>query len=465
MLVSNSTSVPPNRFNLRHLASPHSLSSLSSWGFSVATLRVISFFGSLGFLFMAYLLSRNRQAIRWRPIIWGVILQWTFALLALGIPALQLKGPLRFAFDAANDAVNKTLDYTLEGSRFLFGNLLDTDKFGFIFAFQVLPTIIFMAALMSVLYQMGAMQPIVQGLARIMQKFMGTSGAESLSQAANIFVGQTEAPLVVKPFVKDMTESELLAIMIGGMASVAGGVLAAYTGMLRSQIPDIAGHLVTASFMSAPCSFAISKLLIPETGHPKTLGKLPEEAKKKAYTNLLEAAAGGAAEGLSLALNVAGMLLAFIALIALVNGCLGAVGDWIGFGNWSTRLPGTPEGARLSFELILGWLFAPLAWLMGIPWNEIMQSGALLGEKTVLNEFVAYLHLAQKSEAFSPRSTIILSYALCGFANFSSIAIQIGGIGGMAPNRKSDLARLGILSVIGGTLSTFMMAAIAGVLI
>lgn len=413
---------------------------------------MIGFIGVFVFLSIAYGMSKHRAKVSWRVVIWGTILQWSFAVFALGIPALGVPGPLRFAFNAANDGVNKILDYTIEGSRFIFGSLLDSDKFGFIFAFQVLPTIIFVASLMAVLYQLGAMQPVVKGLAVVMQKFMGTSGAESLSAAANIFVGQTEAPLVVKPFVKDMTQSEMLAVMVAGMASVAGGVLAAYTGMLRGQIPDIAGHLLTVSFMSAPSSLVIAKLLLPETETPKTLGKIPPEAHKKVYTNTIEAAAGGAAEGLTLALNVAGMLLAFIALIALINGLLGALGG----------LFGAPD---LTLQWILGWLFAPLAFLMGIPWSECIQAGALLGEKTVLNEFVAYMHLAEQSSAFSERSAVILSYALCGFANFSSIAIQIGGIGGMAPERKTDLARLGIISVVGGTLSTFMMAAMAGVLL
>lgn len=427
--------------------------------------RLISFIGVFAFLFIAYALSANRSKVSLRLVIWGSILQWSFALLALGIPALGIPGPLRFAFDAANDGVNKVLDFTLEGSKFIFGDLMTINKFGFIFAFQVLPTIIFMAALMAVLYQIGIMQPLVHVLAKLMQKTMGTSGAESLSNAANIFVGQTEAPLVVKPFVKDMTDSELLAIMVGGMASVAGGVLAAYTGMLKEFIPDIAGHLVTASFMSAPASLLIAKVLIPETTKPKTLGKLPAEANQKAYTNILEAAAGGAAEGLTLAFNVAGMLLAFIALIAMINGILGGLGDWIGFSSWGAVLAHHGETPRLSFELLLGWAFAPFAWLMGVPWAECQSAGALLGQKTVLNEFVAYLNLAKQQALFTPRTGIILSYALCGFANFSSIAIQIGGIGGMAPNKKGDLARLGIISVVGGTLSTFMMAAIAGVLI
>lgn len=415
--------------------------------------RIISLLGTLAFLLIAYLLSNNRTKINWRIVIWGMLMTWAFALLALGIPALKVAGPLRFIFDGANDAVIKLLDYTMEGSRFLFGDLMLIPKNGFIFAFQVLPTIIFMAALMSVLYQLGVMQPIVHSLAVVMQKFMGTSGAESLSNAANIFVGQTEAPLVVKPFVADMTESELFAVMVGGMASVAGGVLAAYTGMLREHIPDIAGHLVTASFMSAPASFVIAKIMIPETKIPKTLGKIPKEATQRAYSNILEAAAGGAAEGLGLALNVAAMLLAFIALIALINGTLSWLGGFAGL------------SFPLTFDVILGWLFSPLAWLMGISWSECVAAGALLGQKTALNEFVAYLHMAEGAGQFSPRTGIIMSYALCGFANFSSIAIQIGGIGGMAPHRKGDLAKLGIRCVIAGSLATFLMAAIAGVLV
>lgn len=420
--------------------------------------RFISFLGVFAFLGIAYGLSTHRKKINWRVIIGGGLLTWVFALLALGVPALQIEGPLKFAFDSANTAILKVLDYTTEGSLFIFGNLMSTEKMGFIFAFQVLPTIIFMAALMSVLYQLGVMQPIIHGLAIVMHRFMRTSGAESLSNAANIFVGQTEAPLVVKPFIKDLTQSELLAVMVGGMASVAGGVLAAYTGMLKEQIPDIAGHLVTASFMSAPAAFIIAKLMLPETETPKTLGRIPKEAQQKAYTNIIEAAAGGASEGLVLALNVAGMLLAFIALIALMNGLLSGFGDLIAFDQWS-------NGKKLSAELLLGWFFSPLAWLMGVPWNECLSAGSLLGQKTVLNEFVAYFNMAQMSDSFSERSRVILSYALCGFANFSSIAIQIGGIGGMAPERKKDLARLGIKSVIGGTLTTLLMGAVVGVLI
>lgn len=315
-----------------------------------------------------------------------------------------------------------------------------------------------MASLMAILYQLGWMQKIIHVLAVLMHKVLHTSGAESLSNAANIFVGQTEAPLVIKPFIAKLTQSELFAVMVGGMASVAGGVLAAYTGLLKTSIPDIAGHLITASFMSAPAAFVMAKIMIPETEKPTTMGGLPNEAHEKAYSNVLEAAAGGASEGLSLALNVAAMLLAFIALIALLNGILGSLGDALG---WSKFLP----DKKLTLELLLGIVFAPLAWFMGIPWSECLQAGNYLGQKTVLNEFVAYFNLAQNAGSFSNRTLTILSYALCGFANFSSIAIQIGGIGGMAPERKKDLAKLGILSVVAGSLATFFMAAIAGVLI
>lgn len=413
--------------------------------------RLISFIGAFIFLAIAYLISKSRRKVSWRLVIIGTALTWLFAFLAIGIPALNIPGPMQFIFSAANSAVVHLLKFTEEGSRFVFGDLVNTSKIGFIFAFQVLPTIIFMASLMAVLYQIGFMQPVVHFLAVIMQKLMGTSGAEALSNAANIFVGQTEAPLVIKPFVSKMTQSELLAVMVGGMATVAGGVLAAYTGMLRSFIPDIAGHLLTASFMSAPAAFVMAKLLLPETETPQTLGGVPPEAKKKAYSNVLEAAAGGASEGVYLAINVAAMLLAFIALIALVNGVLGWLGQLLGL--------------SISFEILLGWFFAPFAWLMGIPWTECIEAGALLGQKTILNEFVAYFNFASSGQSMSPRTAIILSYALCGFANFSSIAIQIGGIGGIAPERKADLAKLGILAVIGGTLATFLTAAIAGVLI
>lgn len=411
--------------------------------------------GALGlvvFIFLTWLCSENKKQVSFKIIAWGLGLQFIVGFLVLGIPALNLTGPLRPLFDGLNTAIVQLLNFTLEGSRFIFGNLVDSEKSGFIFAFQVLPTIIFMGSLMAVLYHWGWMQKIVKSMAYVMQKTLKTSGAESLAVAANVFVGQTEAPLVIKPYINGMTRSELLSLMTGGMATVAGGVLAAYVGLLKDRLPDIAGHLLTASLMSAPAALMLAKILLPETSTPLTLKAVPPQKDDEAYANTIDAAAGGAGEGLKLALNVAAMLLAFIALLALINACLGMLGEWI-------------FDAPLTLQVILGWLLSPIAWLMGIPWSEAQISGALIGEKIVLNEFVAYLHLSQLQESLSDRTLIIMSYALCGFANFSSIAIQIGGIGALAPMRKAELAQLGMKAVFGGSVAAFMTASIAGLLI
>lgn len=431
--------------------------------------RWMGILGLLFFVIISFFLSERRRNVSWRLVGWGLILQIALALAVLGIPALGIEGPLRMFFDLANQAILGLLNFSEEGSRFIFGNLVDIEKSGFIFAFRVLPSIIFMAALMAVLYQLGIMQKIVNTIAWVMQRFMGISGAESLSTAANIFVGQTEAPLLIKPYVGSLTRSELFTVMVGGMASVAGGVMAAYVGLLRDRIPDIAGHLLTASVMSAPAALVVAKIMIPETERPVTLGNSPQAGQDPLDRNIIEAAARGAHEGLYLSLNVAAMLLAFIALISMVNTLCVHLGHWISFESWGkTWVPEhvlNGKSLELSFELILGWIFSPMAWLMGIPWHEAGAAGSLLGEKLVFNEFVAYLHLSQISEHLSERSMIILSYALCGFANFSSIAVQIAGIGGMAPERKSELAELGIRSIIGGSFAAFMTATIAGILI
>ncbi|NQZ02539.1 MAG: NupC/NupG family nucleoside CNT transporter [Bdellovibrionales bacterium] len=431
--------------------------------------KLAGILGLFAFLGFAYALSENRSQVNRKIIYWGLSLQLILALLILGVPALGLPGPLKFLFHFANSAIDSVIAFTDVGSQFIFGSLLDKSKMGHIFAVQVLPTIIFMASIMAVLYHWGIMQKIVQLMAASMQKLMGTSGAESLSVAANVFVGQTEAPLVIQPFLKNMTRSELMAVMTGGMATVAGGVLAAYVELLDNRIEGIAGHLLTASFMSAPAALAFAKIMVPESKTPETMGTLPKSSAIAKYGNTIEAAAAGAAEGLKLAVNVGAMLLAFIALMALFNGLLAAVGGWLGFGNWGASL--VPEGlastgeAQLSLQVILAYLFAPVAWLMGIPWSEALLAGSLLGEKIVINEYVAYVRFADLGEHFSERSSVILSYALCGFANFSSIAIQIGGIGSLAPNQRSELAKLGIRSVIGGSLAAFSTACIAGLLI
>lgn len=425
--------------------------------------------GLICLLGIAYAFSTHRQQVNKKLVIWGLGLQVAFALLVLGIPSIGWHGPLKAFFSWTNTFIINILTFTDEGSRFLFGPLIDPEKTkGFIFALQVLPTIIFVSSFVAIAYHFGLMQKIIRGIAILMQKTMGISGAESLSTAANIFVGQTEAPLVIRPYLAKMTRSELMATMTGGMATVAGGVMAAYVGLLKDRIPEIAGHLLTASIMSAPAALAIAKIMNPETEKPETLGGIPKESGSR-YANAIEAAARGASEGLTLALNVAAMLLAFIALIAAFNAGLSLLGDWLNFASWGHDL--TPKAllvdgrAELSLQLLFAWIFAPLAWLMGIPWAEAPLAGAFLGEKISINEFVAYLHLSQMASELSDRSVIILSYALCGFANFSSIAIQIGGIGTLAPERKGDLAKLGLRSVLGGSLAAFMTATIAGILI
>lgn len=414
--------------------------------------KFLAFVGLFVWVFIAYLLSTHKKSISWSLVFKGLGLQLVLALAVLGVPAWGLRGPLQFVFEAANTAIMATLDYTLEGSKFLFGDLADSSKFGFIFCFQVLPTIIFVSTLMSVLYQIGLMQKIVSFFAYLFFKILKTSGAETLAASVNIFVGQTEAPLIVKPYLARMTRSELLAIMVGGMANVAGGVLAAYVGLLKDRIPDIAGHLLTASVISAPASLVLAKILIPEVEKPETLGRIPDEYKKPHYGNTIEAATAGASEGLFLALNVAAQLLAFIALIALINGLFSYGAGLVGL-----------EGFTL--QKIFGWIFAPFTIFLGIPWSEIQIAGSLVGEKTILNEFVAYLSLTNQSSLLSDRTVVIMSYALCGFANFSSIAIQVGGIGAMVPERKGLLAQLGYRALIGGTLASFMTACYAGLLI
>lgn len=402
----------------------------------------MSLIGLVVMISIAFSLSTSRKNIKWKTIIAGILLQLLFALLILKTPFG------RSIFEAAKEGFNAILSFTMSGSEFLFGPLTRPEKFGWIFATMVLPTIVFMSSLMSVLYHIGIMQKIVEYTAKIMMKVMGTSGAESLSAAANIFVGQTEAPLVIKPFIEKMTKSELMALMTGGMATVAGGVLAAFVGMGID-----AGHLLAASVMSAPAALVCAKLMVPETEVSETAGVVTVDLPKT-NANLIDAAANGASEGLGLALNVGAMLLAFIALIAMVNGILGWFGGVVGL-------------EALSLEWILGYLFSPLAFLLGVPWSESVQVGVLLGQKTVINEFFAYAELQKAIEAgtLSQRSITIATYALCGFANFSSIAIQLGGIGGLAPSRRSDLAKLGMKSLIAGTLACFMTASIAGFLI
>lgn len=402
--------------------------------------RFISAFGLVVMIGIAYAFSNNRKKINWRLIISGVLLQVFFGLIILKTSAGQ-----NF-FEGARGFFTSILNYTNEGSEFLFGPLTNVPKTGFIFFVMVLPTIIFMSSLMSVLYHLGIMQIVIKAFAKVMSIVMGTSGAESLAAAANIFAGQTEAPLVVKPLVSKMTESELMALMTGGMATVAGGVLASYVGFGID-----AAHLLSASVMSAPAALVCAKLMIPETEESLTKGDLKLELNDTSV-NFIDAAANGASEGVKLAINVGAMLVAIIALVAMFNGALGLITGWFGV-----------QG--ITLELIMGKLFAPFAWLLGVEWKDAEIVGMFLGKKLVLNEFVAYLDLRANMGNISERSAIISTYALCGFANFSSIGIQIGGIGGIAENRKQDLARLGVRSLIAGTLACFMTACIAGIFI
>ena len=416
-------------------------------------------FGLAVLIGIAWLFSNNRRAVDWRLVLTGLSLQIAFAALVLLVPGG------REVFDALGHGFVKILSFVTAGSTFIFGNLMNVETYGFIFAFQVLPTIIFFAALMGVLYHLGVMQFIVRIMALAITKVMRVSGAETTSVCASVFIGQTEAPLTVRPYISRMTESELITMMIGGMAHIAGGVLAAYVGMLGGGDPEqqayYAKQLLAASIMAAPATLVVAKLLIPETGEPLTRGTVKMEVEKTA-SNIIDAAAGGAADGLKLALNIGAMLLAFIALIAMINAPL----TWLGEVSGLQAALGKPT----DLAAIFGWLLAPLAWVIGVPWQDANTVGSLIGQKVVINEFVAYLQLADivngkvAGVALTDQGKLIATYALCGFANFSSIAIQIGGIGGLAPERRSDLARFGLRAVLGGSIATFMTATIAGVL-
>jgi CNT family concentrative nucleoside transporter len=416
-------------------------------------------FGLAVLIGLTWLFSTNRARVDWRLVGIGLALQ-------LAIAAAVLLTPWGAGvFDALSSGFVKLLGFTTEGARFIFGDFSDPSKFGFVFAFQVLPTIIFFASFMSVLYHLGAMQKIVQGMAWVITKLMRVSGAETLSVCANAFIGQTEAPLVVKPYIAGMTPSELLTLMVGGMATIAGGVLGAYVLLLGGDDPAqqavYAKHLITASIMAAPATLVIAKILVPETGEPQTLGSVRVNVEKTT-ANVIDAAAAGAADGLKLALNVGAMLLAFIALIALINAPLAWLGEITGLQ--------AAIGKPTTLSTLLGYVLAPLAWLIGVPWQDAGTVGGLIGTKVVLNEFVAYVQLGEilrgnvEGVSLTPQGTLIATYALCGFANFSSIAIQIGGIGGIAPERRQDLARFGLRAVLGGSIATMMTATIAGVL-
>ncbi len=431
---------------------------------------------------IAYLLSNNKKKINWRLVLSGIGIQLVFAIFILkGEDLRQLFGPLGWLKDFfywVSGFFVIVLNFTTEGAKFVFGDLALGSGYpgslGIFFAFQVLPTIIFFASLMSVLYYLGIMQRVVQGMAWVMAKIMGTSGAESLSCTANIFVGQTEAPLMIKPFIKGMTKSELLTIMVGGMATIAGGVMAAYIQILGSSYAESMGlpiaqaqqlfatQLLGASVMAAPAALLISKIIYPEVSEPETKGSVKISVEKNA-SNVIESAANGAAEGLSLSLNVAAMLIAFIAFIALINYLLEGLGNITGLNPMLVSTYGQP----LDFQLVIGFFLQFLAYGIGVPWQDSLHFGSLLGTKIVLNEFVAYLDLGKMITSkvmVTDKGILMATYALNGFANFSSIAIQIGGLSPLAPSRKSDIAALGIKAVIGGSLATLMTATLAGLL-
>ncbi len=437
-------------------------------------LKLRSLLGLLAFALIAWgagKLRRGGGKTPLRTVGWGLLIQFLFAFLVLDT------GPGKWGFRAVSQGVAALLNFTTEGARFVFGDLVTNNipvgvplgnplmgpilhptayaHVGGYFAFYVLPTIVFFSALTALLYYSGVMQYIVQGMAWLMQRTMGTSGAETLAAATNIFVGQTEAPLMIKPFLANATNSELMAIMTAGFANIASGVLAAYAAMLRGYFPDIAGHLLAASLLSAPSSLVVAKLIFPETRETETAGTVRVQVKRT-DVNAVDALTRGALEGLQLTLNVGAVLIVFVAMIALLNAVIGWGGHFIG-------RPG------LSFQQILGWVATPFMWLTGISWHDAVQVGPLLGLKTAVNEFVAYLQMSQQlgtdPHFVTPRAAIITTYALCGFANFSSVAIQIGGISGMAPTRRADLSRLGLTAMWGGALSSLMTACVVGVLL
>jgi CNT family concentrative nucleoside transporter len=404
--------------------------------------------GLIVIMSVAYALSTNRRAIDRRTVAWGLALQVIFALLVLKTPAGQA------VFQRLGALINRLLDFAFVGSSFVFGPLGDKGvwprimttvlgqegaRYSVVFAFQVLPTIIFIAALFAILYYFGVMQLVVQFFAVMMRRVMRASGAESLNVAASIFMGQTEAPLTIRPFLPRMTESELMTVMTAGMAHISGGIMAAYI-----LFGIEAKHLLTAVIMTAPGTLMMAKIFVPETGEPETMGTVKLKVERT-DVNVIDAAGRGTSEGLSLALNVGAMLISFLALIALVNALLGIVG--------------------LSLPQIFGWVFSPIAWSMGVPWRDATVVGNLLGTRMALNEFVAYAELGSLKATLDPRSFTIATFALCGFANFSSIGIQIGGIGALAPTRRHDLARLGVRAMLAGTLANFVTATIAGFLL
>lgn len=460
-------------------------------------LQLQSFVGLILLLVVAWGIGpkERRAGISWRCVGWGVGLQFALAVLILKLPTV------RWFFSVAKDLANAMLAHASAGAKMVFGVLADAERLGSvfgpenagIFALQtIVPVIIFFAALMAVLYHIGLMQRLVGAVARLMVRFMGTSGAETVACVSNVFLGMTEAALFVRPYLAAMTRSEMLCLMTGGMATIAGTVFAVYVGFLQTAMPDIAGHLLTASVMSAPAALAAAKLMLPETETPATLGRV-EISRQSPYANVVDALTGGAMEGLKLSASVVAMLIAMVAVVSLANSVLGwparshnqriiAAIETPGSNDVPAPDPADPEAVRtwaaqrgvvatpwrpLSFERIASWAFTPLAWCLGLPASDIPSAARLLGEKTILNEFIAYLDMAQLLERdpgrLTPRGRVIMSYALCGFANLGSVAIMIGGIGALVPTRRRDLAELGLLSLVGGTLAAAMTGCVVGI--
>ena len=427
----------------------------------VGTLQAVG--GVVALLLIAYLCSNNRKAINWKTVGFGLLLQ-----LVLAISILKLSW-VQSIFNAIGKVFVSILDFTAAGSLFLFGDLMNVDSYGFIFIFQILPTIIFFAALTSLLFYLGVLQFLVKILAKGTAKLLNISGAESLSVIGNIFLGQTEAPLLIKAYLPKMNRSEMLLVMVGGMATVAGGVLAAYIGFLGGDDPVLrlafAKHLLAASVMAAPGAIIVAKMLFPQTASIETN---PEVSTQDVGSNMLDAIANGTIEGVKLAANIGGMLLVFVALIAMVNGILFEVGEITNLNEWVSSIS---SYNALSIEAILGTLFAPIMWLIGVPWDDLLPMGQLLGIKLAASEFVGYIQLAELKNAaneihFSSQKSIVMAtYMLCGFANFASIGIQIGGIGGLAPNQRKVLSSFGFRAVLGGTIASLLSATLVGALL
>jgi CNT family concentrative nucleoside transporter len=419
--------------------------------------------GIVALLLIAYLCSNNRKAINWKTVGFGLLLQ-----LVLAISILKLSW-VQSIFNAVGKIFVSILDFTAAGSLFLFGDLMNVDSYGFIFIFQILPTIIFFAALTSLLFYLGVLQFLVKILAKGTARLLNISGAESLSVIGNIFLGQTEAPLLIKAYLPKMNRSEMLLVMVGGMATVAGGVLAAYIGFLGGDDPVLrlafAKHLLAASVMAAPGAIIVAKMLFPQTA---SIDTNPEVSTQDVGSNMLDAIANGTIEGVKLAANIGGMLLVFVALIAMVNGILFEVGEITNLNEWVSSISSYDA---LSIEAILGTLFAPIMWLIGVPWDDLLPMGQLLGIKLAASEFVGYIQLAELKNAaneihFSSQKSIVMAtYMLCGFANFASIGIQIGGIGGLAPNQRKVLSSFGFRAVLGGTIASLLSATLVGALL